>query len=189
MEERIGGRLEEQCREAIMRYITEGKVLMTTKAEALKKMLSDLKEAQANYLFQDLRMKTVKREYDMELAVTRHFVEVKGGSKDDERHVTREIEALGRKLAAERESGHAWVMLDEHRQAVKAMKDALVQLEKHVNFWHRNMDKHVDALIRANRGEEGSTRAAVTVETLECDCGNTNCDYPLLVGFKRTSTA
>lgn len=177
----VGGEIEERCREAVVRYLTRGRELMDTKTEGLKEMSIALEEAEANFEFRDMRLEMRRWEFHMEKAVTRHFVGVKEGNGDDDRHIVRESEALRRKFEAEKESLRAWMLLNEHRAAVKAMRDALVQLARHMDFWHRNVDKLVHDLVRETAGTGGPTLHAIRDARLVCDCGSPSCRFPFTV--------
>ncbi|KAG0619129.1 hypothetical protein M758_4G119400 [Ceratodon purpureus] len=182
----VGDSLEEQCEETVMRYIVRAKDLMEKRAEDLKRTLVDLEAATTNYEFHEMRAEKRRCEYDMEKAATKHSVDVKGASKDEKPHQLRETEAMRKTAEAQAESLQAWMLLVEHGKALKEMKDALIQLEKHVGSWHLNFDHHVADLVRETTKAGGLNREAMRIAMLVCDCGCPNCDFPCNVEERQT---
>ncbi|KAG0579715.1 hypothetical protein KC19_4G119100 [Ceratodon purpureus] len=169
------------------KYTVGGKDLLETRLDDLKGMQRDLEVATMNYECHKMRVERRRREYDMEKTVTKLFVDVKGASKDDKRHRLRETEAMRKTAEAQAESLQAWMLLVEDRKALKEVKDALIQREKHVGFWFRNFHHIVeDDLVRETTKPGGTNREAMRIAGLVCDCGGPNCDFAANVEERQT---
>ncbi|KAG0595842.1 hypothetical protein M758_UG202900 [Ceratodon purpureus] len=78
------------------RYIEKGKGkdLLERKANDQRVMVANLKEVDANYKFLEMCAEKKRWEYNIEKAVTKHFLGVKGSNKDAKRHQDRETDIL-----------------------------------------------------------------------------------------------
>ncbi|KAG0573942.1 hypothetical protein KC19_VG223500 [Ceratodon purpureus] len=133
--------------EQLMRRIVAGKDELLSAKAMLARHKSVEEELYMSYRVWDLRSERLRKEHELELAITSHFVVTKGDVGNESHHAIRELIAEVRMIEASRKVHGSYSALRAKRAEVLNQERAIKTLARVLEGWESKFDERVQDLL------------------------------------------
>ncbi|KAG0596015.1 hypothetical protein M758_UG216700 [Ceratodon purpureus] len=149
--------------------------------ELLTKKYVDFELCVGAMRMQEARVEFMKREYELEKAVTRHVRTMKGVDGSGGVPPRDELEALKKKGDVEALYIKAKVITREKGAEIHLVEYEIITLERVLSVWVEDPSGRAGTLFRHSTSFDITEAFAFQMAGLDCRCMDANCDFPFVV--------
>ena len=169
------------CGEYVYLKIAKGLQVEKEKKDLVLKMREEIKLDIGAMRMQELRVERLRREYEFEVALTKHLNGKKARQETAPVASTEEKEALGRKEEAMDLCFIAWTNARARAVEILRVEKEIQTLGRVMDVWVEKSGDIADQLFLRLNGAPDNEGTPFQLAGLDCRCCNAQCEFPFVV--------